>query len=98
MIGEKLDCGHRNDVPHLIAVLAGELLVAAQPNVPSKTVLELRDEFHAAVESVFKHAGIPALEIDGEQMFDVVRSERLFHHAKQAMSNAIASNKPPSIV
>lgn len=78
----KLGCGHRNDMPHLLTLIAAKLLWGGVQGplftqIPANFRSALVDELQDSIASAFKHAGIPNNEVDGARIFAAVKEERI---------------------
>jgi hypothetical protein len=78
-----LACGHRNDLPHLITVLAKKLLVGVMLDLPKELAQDAHvlnaiiSEFEASLALAFEKTGTPTPEIEGGRVFGEIKRERV---------------------
>jgi len=75
-MNENLECGHRNDIPHVLATMLSTVL-RNLTELPPDLRSAIADEFSETATMLFAKAGIPNPVVDGAALFNEVRNERL---------------------
>ncbi len=76
-----LGCGHRNDVAHLITIVAAGIFKSMNESGASSA--GVADEIQASIQLILEKTGLGNPEIDGERIFNQVRAERITHLFKK---------------